>query len=187
MQAEAIDLLRIHARRAYERGRVVTSLRRALYVVVPVAVIATLITGRSALVWIPFTLAAWVLAHWRGGTILRGAFFGLAGGAITYSLPMTILRPCCSPAAMTAGGDCCTMPGACLGAGALVGIALAAFVPPGDARWRTATGMALGVASVAILRCATLFAGEAFGLVGGLLAGVAAATAARFVLTRRAS
>ncbi len=185
MQAET-TIQALQARRAYEWGRARSSARRALLVVVPVAVVASLVSGRSALAWLPMTLAAWIFAHWRGGPVLRGAFFGLVGGAITYVLPMSVLRPCCSAELMAAGRECCTMPGACLGAGVLVGFALAAFVPPGSARWRTAAGMALGVASVAILRCSTLFAGEAVGLVGGLLAGVLAATMARRVLTRHA-
>ena len=72
-----------------------------------------------------------------------------------------------------------------IGAGALIGFVLAAFVPLGPARVRTAVGMALGIASVAILRCSTLFIGEAIGLLGGLLAGVAAAALAQSVLRRR--
>jgi hypothetical protein len=176
----ALQLAR--ARRAYELGRLLTSARKALYVVVPVAIVAALTTGPEALVWLPVTFVAWVIAQWRGGPLLRGSFFGLVGGAVTHALPMTVLRPCCSPAAMKAGMECCTMPGACLAAGGLVGLALAAFVPAGSARWRMAGGMALGVASVAILRCATLFAGEAVGLVAGLVVGVLAATTARRVL-----
>jgi len=166
-------------RRAYELGRLKTSARRALYIAAPIAIVAWIAQGRAALVWIPVTLAAWLVAHWRGGPLLRGAFFVLCGGAIAYALPMTILRPFCSPDKMIAGMDCCTQPSACLGAGALIGIALAAFVPLGAARYRTAAGMALGVASVAVLRCSTLFAAEAAGLLGGLLAGVLAATLAR--------
>lgn len=129
-----------------------------------------------------------MLAQWRGGPVLRGTFFGLLAGIVTYVLPLSVLRPCCSPermAALPPGADCCTMPGACLGAGALVGFALAAFVPLGAARVRTAAGMALGVASVAILRCSTLFFGEALGLLGGVVAGVAAAALAQTVLRRR--
>jgi hypothetical protein len=186
MQAE-LHVEYTRARRAYEWGRLRTSLRRAAMVFVPVAVVALLTTGRSAVAWLPVTFVAWVIAHWRGGPLLRGAFFGLVGGAVTYALPMTVLRPCCSADAMKAGMECCTMPGACLAAGAFVGFALAAFVPSGSARWRTAGGMALGVASVAILRCATLFAGEAVGLVGGLAAGLLAATLARRVLARRST
>ncbi len=178
MQADARAV-----RRAYELGRLKTSLRRALYVVVPFALVTTIVTGREALVWLPVTFAIWTFAHFRGEALLRGAFFGLAGGIVTYLLPLSILRPCCSPEAMTAaaaaGRDCCTMPGACLLAGGLIGFTLAAFVPVGKDRVRTALGMALGVASVAVLKCATLFGAEALGLVGGVLAGVLGATVAR--------
>lgn len=184
MQAELSSL-----RRVYELGRLRTSLRRALYVLVPVSIVAFAVTGREAAAWLPVTLAVWVFAHWRGGPLLRGAFFGLAGGLVTYALPMTLLRPCCAPEAMAAaaaaGRDCCTMPGACLGVGAALGMVMALFVPAGPSRWRTAAGMGLGVASVAILRCATLFAGEAVGLVGGLVAGVLAATMAQLVVGAR--
>jgi hypothetical protein len=77
------------------------------------------------------------------------------------------------------------MPGACLGAGALVGVVLAVAVPFGKTTWwRTALGMVLGMSSVAVLKCTTLFAGEAFGLVGGLMAGIVAVAAARLVLGR---
>ena len=134
---------------------------------------------------LPLTLAAWVFAHWRGDVFLRGAFYGLLGGVITSLMPMSILRPCCA-AGTPPGMDCCTMPGACLGAGALVGLLLAAAVPVGKAAWwRTATGVAVGMASVALLKCATLFAGEAVGLLAGLMVGVVAATAAKVVVRQR--
>jgi len=175
----------VHARRAYERGRLRTSVRRALLVVAPVGLVTYLVTGRAALTWLPVTLAAWVLANWRGGPLLRGSFFGLAGGAVTYALPMSILRAYCSPEMMARGEDCCTNPTACLAAGALVGFALALTLPGGSSRWRTAAGMSLGVASVAILRCSTLFAGEAVGLMAGLIAGVVAATMAKLWLGTR--
>lgn len=184
MQSESLRL-----RRAYELGRVRVSLVRAAFVTVPIAIVALLVTGAPALVWLPVTFAAWVVAQWRGGPVLRGTFFGLVAGLVTYALPLSILRPCCSPermAALAPGADCCTMPGACLGAGALIGFVLAAFVPLGPARVRTATGMALGIMSVAILRCSTLFLGEAIGLLGGLVAGVIAASAAQAVLRRTA-
>jgi hypothetical protein len=94
-------------------------------------------------------------------------------------LPMSILRPCCDMQAMP-GAECCTMPGACLLAGAGVGAALAAVVPFGRAAWwQTALGMAAGLTSIAVLKCATLFSGEAIGLVGGLMGGLLLASAAR--------
>jgi len=89
---------------------------------------------------------------------------------------------------MAPGVNCCTMPGACLAAGAAVGVVLAAAVPfARNSWWRTALGIALGMTSVAILKCATLFEGEALGLLGGLLIGVAAASLARSFLSRRAT
>src|SRR5690242_2014119 len=94
----------VRVRRAYERGRLRTSARRALFVLAPVALVAAWFTGRVALLWLPVTFVAWVIAHWRGGPLLRGAFFGLVGGAVTYALPMSVLRPCCSAEAMAITG-----------------------------------------------------------------------------------
>ncbi len=174
------------ARRAYELGRLRTSLWWAAAISTPIAAAGWLVSGRSSLVWLPVTLLVWIVACWRGGALLRGAFHGLLGGVVTFALPMSILRPCCTPEAMMSGADCCTMPGACLAAGGVVGVILAAFVPLGRGSWwRTATGMVLGVASVAIFKCATLFAGEAIGLVGGIAAGLLAACAARSLVQWR--
>jgi hypothetical protein len=175
------------ARRAYELGRLRFSAWRALLVASVVAVLGLATTGRDALLVLPITLLAWVFVFWRGRDLLRGAFYGLLGGMVTALLPLSILRPCCV-AGVPPGKDCCTMPGACLAAGALVGMALAMLVPYGKGSWwRTACGVVLGMTSVAILKCATLFAGETVGLVGGLVAGLLASTAARRVLARRAS
>jgi hypothetical protein len=183
MQPDSLQI-----RRAYELGRLRVSAFRAALVTAPIALVAGLVTGAPALVWLPVTFTAWMLAQWRGGPLLRGTFFGLLAGIVTYALPLSILRPCCSPermAALAPGVDCCTMPAACLGSGALIGFVLAAFVPLGAARVRTASGMALGIASVAILRCSTLFLGEAAGLLAGLVAGVAGAALAQTMLRRR--
>ena len=174
------------AKRAYELGRLRTSARRALWVALPVALLAVLFGSPRALAWVAVTFAAWTFVHWRGGAMLRGAWFGLVGGAVTWALPLTFLRPSCASDMVAASMDCCTKPSACVAAGALVGIALAAFVPLGESRWRGALGMALGVGSIAIVRCGTLFFGEAIGLVGGLALGVLAATTARIVLGRPA-
>ena len=183
MSAESTLAYR-EARRAYELGRLRSATWRAVLVAIPIAVFGFVTSGRSSVMAIPLTIAAWIFAYWRGDVLLRGAFYGLLGGLVTSVLPMSILRPCCAVGAPM-GPDCCTMPGACLGAGVLVGVVLAVAVPFGKATWwRTALGMALGMTSVAVLKCTTLFAGEAFGLVGGLMAGVLAATAARLVLRR---
>ena len=114
------DFLR--ARRAYEWGRACTSLRRASYV----GIIGCLVTGLSALAG---CRSPWSPGSLRTGAELRVAFFKLAGGAVTYALPLTLLRPCCSAEAIAAGQSCCTMPSACLGAGAVLGFALARVRP----------------------------------------------------------
>jgi len=176
------------SKRAYELGRLRSAAWKAALVTLVLGVLGVAHSGVAVLIVMPVTVVAWILAFWRGDVFLRGATYGLLGGIVTSLLPMSVLRPCCAAGApaMAPGMDCCTMPGACLGAGALVGLVLSAVVPFGKAAWwRTATGVAVGMASVAVLRCATLFAGEAFGLVGGLMAGVAAAAAAKAVAQRR--
>jgi hypothetical protein len=177
----------LRARRAYELGRLRSSAWRALFISFAIASLGTVTTGLSSLAALPVTFAIWLFAYWRGDVFLRGALYGLAGGIVTSLLPMSILRPCCTPG-MAPGADCCTMPGACLAAGAAVGVALAVVVPfAKKSWWRTALGVAFGMTSVAVLKCATLFAGEALGLLGGLIVGIAAASAARSVLSRRAT
>jgi hypothetical protein len=183
MEADAL-----RAMRAYEWGRVETSARRAAILMVPIAGLTWLLSGTHALVWLPLTLAAWVIAYWRGEAVLRGAWLGLLAGAATFALPMSILRPCCVGRVMEAGASCCTMPGMCLGAGAVVGLLLATLVPVTRESWaKVAFGMALGAASVAALRCSSLFFGEALGLVGGLLVGLSVASAAKAFLRRNAT
>lgn len=170
---------------AYELGRLRRSAWTALGIAILVGAFGVATSGRGSLYALPLTLAAWVFAAWRGGVFLRGSLYGLAGGIVTSLLPLSVLRPCCALPRVP-GADCCTMPGACLAAGAAVGLVLAAVVPYGKASaWKTALGMVLGMTSVAVLKCATLFAGEAVGLVGGLLAGLLASTAARAVLAQR--
>jgi hypothetical protein len=176
------------ARRAYELGRLSTSATRAALVTLAVGLFVWVSAGAHMLPWLALTFLAWTLAFWRGETVLRGAWLGLLGGAATFVLPMSILRPCCVGRVMEPGAACCTMPGMCVLAGAVVGLALAALVPVTRESWpKAAGGMALGAASVAVLRCTSLFAGEAFGLVGGLLAGLVAASAARALLRRHAT
>ena len=186
---EASEALESHAvRRAYEVGRLLTSARRASLVTAAVGMFVWASAGTHMLPWLTVTFVAWTLAFWRGETVLRGAWLGFLGGAATFALPMSILRPCCAGRVMEPGADCCTMPGMCVLAGAIVGLALATLVPVTRASWpKAAGGLALGAASIATLRCSSLFAGEALGLVGGLLAGLVAATAARALLRRDAT
>lgn len=181
MSVEALSHFH-RARRAYELGRFRSALIPALFLSLLVGSLGLVTSGRSALFALPVTLAAWVFAYQRGDVFLRGAWYGLLGGLVTSALPMSILRPCCKVAAAP-GVNCCTMPEACLGAGAVVGIVLALAVPFGKATWwRTVLGMVLGMTSVAVLKCATLFAGEAVGLVGGLIAGLGAVAMAKLAL-----
>ena len=173
------------ARRAYELGRLETSALRAAGVVAALTVPSYLASGPSAFGWMPVAFVLWVVAFWRGEAVLRGAWRGLLAGGAALVLPMSLLRPCCVGKVMHAGETCCTMPSACLASGAVVGFALAVLLPPRRDEWaRTAAGMALGAASIAMFRCTTLFAGEALGLVGGLVAGLWAASAARAWLGR---
>jgi hypothetical protein len=173
------------ARRAYEWGRFETSARRAALLLLPIGALTWFLWGAHALVWLPLTLIAWTIAYWRGGAVLRGAWLGLLAGGATFVLPMSLLRPCCVGRVMEAGASCCTMPGMCLGSGAALGLVLATLVPVTRESWpKVAAGMVLGAASVAALRCSSLFAGEALGLVGGLLVGLCVASAAKGLLRR---
>ncbi len=185
------DLTR--ARRAFELGRLRSAAARALLVVALVALIGRFTSGSSSLALLPLTFALWVFVHWRGQALLAGAMYGLSGGVVTTLLPLSLLRPCCAPgmdmsAMSEMGAACCTMPGACVGAGAVVGMLVAAVIPFGRSSWwKTALGIALGMASVVVLKCATLALGEMVGLVGGLLAGIVASTGARLLLRARAT
>jgi len=173
------------ARAAYEWGRALVALRKALIATAFAAVWGLVVTQHVVLRLLPVTFAVWVFVHWRGASMLRGAWYGLLGGLVTSLLPMSLLRPCCDPA-MPPGMDCCTMPGACVAAGAAVGV-IAAMVVPTERKtwWQTGLGLALGMTSVAVMRCSTLVAGEALGLLGGLMLGTAAITSAkRFVPAR---
>jgi hypothetical protein len=171
--------------RAYERGRLRSAALHAVTFGLLAAALSLALVTASAVVWLPLTLAAWTFVEWRGVGLLRGARVGALAGAVTLALPMSVLRRCCKPGALAMmGGDCCTMPGACAGAGVLVGLVLACFLPLNGKRWEVVSGMVLGIAAVAPMKCATLLLGEALGLVGGLLAGVLAATAVRTVVSR---
>ena len=161
------------ARRAYELGRLRTASIFAVALATLVAVAAYFAVGPQALPWAAWTLIVWVVVGWRGGAMLHGARRGLYAGALTFLLPLSLLRPCCKPG-LVMTSDCCTRPELCIAAGAAIGLGLALFLPrnKGASRWETAGGMVLGVLSVAVLKCAKLFAGEALGLVGGRAMGV---------------
>ena len=172
--------------RAYERGRLRIAAVHAVTFGLLTALLSLLFVGARSWMWLPLTLVAWCFVEWRGAGFRRGGSVGALAGVVTLALPMSVLRRCCQPGALERmGADCCSMPGACAGAGVVVGLLLACFLPTRGKRLDTVLGMVLGIAAVAPMKCSTLLVGESLGLVGGLLAGVVAASTARTVLTRR--
>ncbi len=171
--------------RAYERGRLrMAAVHAGTFCLLCAAASFVLVGGRS-LIWLPLTLVLWAVLEWRGVALLRGGRIGALAGILTLALPLSILRRCCRPGAVEVmGADCCTMPGACAAAGVVVGLVMACLLPARSKRRDTLLGMVLGIAAVAPLKCSGLLAGEAVGLVGGLLAGVAATSAVRIVIGR---
>lgn len=179
--------LRAAALRAYEVGRLRSALFRALALAGIVAAAGWMVFGLSAVPWSALTLLAWIGLGIRGRALLRGGRYGLVAGALTFLLPLSVLRPCCRPGSMmTTNAGCCISPSSCVLAGVALGLLLAWFVPrtPGT-RAETAAGMMLGVASVAVLKCTALFLGETLGLLGGLVAGITAVSFASAWIDRR--
>jgi len=176
---------RRHARRAYEIGRLKSSLLRAALLSIALTALGALIQGPAAVRSLPIALVAWSVALFAGGAIQRGAFSGLVAGAVTSVLPLSLLRPCCEAGApMMRDMSCCTMPGACFAAGGVVGSVIAAVLSKTMSSregpvWQRAAGAMLGAASVVACRCGTLFVGEIVGLAAGVTLGFVAATAAR--------
>jgi hypothetical protein len=177
------------ARRAYELGRLRRGLSRALLIAALAAAATAIVVGSRALVLLPVTVAVWTLVEWRGSWLREGARRGLLAGVASLFLPLSVLRPCCGPEAMARGADCCAtaMPSSCAGVGALLGVSLTLLLPraPRARRVEAALGMALGTGALAALRCGPLMLGEAAGLLGGLMAGLAAASLARAWMDRR--
>jgi hypothetical protein len=177
------------SRRAYERGRLTTAVRHALLVTAAVALVAGIVFGTRALVWLPVTFLAVVVAEWRGVFLMAGARRGILAGLGTLLLPLSVLRPCCGIDAKAMGATCCVMPSACWASGAVIGLGISLLLPkaPEGRRMEAAVGMMLGVTSVAVTRCSMLFLGEAVGLLGGIVAGIAANSLARAWLGGHAS
>jgi hypothetical protein len=188
VNAETLPVLEAKARRAYELGMLRLGLVRAAVVTCLVAVLAAAGVARlPSPAWLVLVFAAWLLVGWRGALMWRGALGGLVAGLAALALPLSVLRPCC--ATMT-GATGCSMPELCIGAGALLGLAVTASLPRlGSAsEWARASGGALlAVASLVASRCATLFLGETVGLLGGLVASAAAVSFARAWWSSRAA
>ncbi len=185
MQSEFATAYRA-AKVQYELGRLSAATWHAALVTLGVAVVSGAILGRRALVWLPVAFVVVAFTEWRGSWLMTGARRGLLAGVASMLLPLSILRPCCGVDAKDMGMTCCTMPSACWGAGAVVGLAMALVMPaaPQGRRVEAALGMILGVTSVAVVRCSMLFAGEAAGLLGGMAAGIIASSLARTWIDR---
>ncbi|HEX6240990.1 MAG TPA: hypothetical protein VFZ61_08855 [Polyangiales bacterium] len=179
--------LMTRARLAYELGRLGGALLRGALLALAVAAGGRLLVDAGAWVWAPFTFALWSALWWRGGALLTGARYGLGGGALTYLMPLSLLRPCCR-AGMIDMAATCTMPEMCVMAGAVVGVPLSALVMRRCAGQplEAAAGMVLGVLCVATVKCSALFMGEALGLLGGVTLGITAAAAINFAPRHRA-
>lgn len=165
-------------RRAYELGRLRAALPRGALLALCVAVFARWVVAGSAWAWTLLTFALWSALWWRGGALLTGARHGLAAGALTSLMPLSLLRPCCRAGAVDMAATC-TMPEICILAGALVGVPLSALaLRRAPARpFEAAAGVLLGVLCVAVVKCSALFAGEALGLLGGVALGITASAA----------
>jgi hypothetical protein len=146
-----------------------------------VAAIDRVAGGAPAIAWIAALLVAWTFIEWRGGALRTGGIRGLAAGVVVLIMPMTWLRPCCSPGMELGEAACCAEPSNCLLAGSVVGLLAALTLPIAGGRRRveSAIGVTLTTAIVAYARCAALVRGEILGLALGLVAGVVAAAAVR--------
>ena len=185
-RASESDLAR-GARRAYELGRLRTSALRAGLLACALGAVAAVVVGRVAIAWLPVTFGAWMIAHWRGAEVLRGARYGLLAGAAALVLPLSLLRPCCATMPIAQMTSACCEPVHCVVPGVVIGLTIALLVPRGGSWWRTGLGLALGAGSVATFRCASLFAAEAIGLLVGIAAGLLAASVAAAVASTKLS
>jgi hypothetical protein len=162
------------ARTAYELGRARGALLRGALLALSTALVGSTVISPRAVLWAPATFAIWAFVWWRGGVLLSAGYYGLLAGASTFLFPMSLLRPCCRPDA--AGSmPVCTMPEMCVLAGALIGLPVAAWLLRRHALRpvEAASGMALGVLSLATLKCSALFLGEALGLLAGIALAIA--------------
>ena len=182
MNAELPAGLQARARRAYEGGMLRLGLARAALVTAAVGLLVALdVACLPSPAWLGLVFAVWLLVGWRGDLLWRGALGGLVAGLGALALPLSVLRPCCSPEAM-ANGMTCSAPQLCVAAGAVLGAVVAATLPRSHSvsgSFRASAGALIGVVSLVACRCTTLFVGETIGLLGGLLASAAGLAVAR--------
>jgi len=186
--SSAMERARQAARRAYEVARLRRGLVRALLVAVVLATLAVTTTGSSALALLPVFVLAWTSLEWRGGPLLHGGRAGAVGGVVAMIVPMSMMETCCRAGCAMTAGTCCKMAGGCLAVGALLGLAVAAWLARTSReqdRLRAAAGAAIGLVATACPRCTEMMLGEGLGLLGGLVAGMMAATLVTVVVQRR--
>jgi hypothetical protein len=176
----ALDRVPSRARRAYELGMLRLGITRGAVVACLVGILSAAgIVSLESSWWLLPIFLVWSFLGWRGALVWRGALSGLGAGLVALALPLSLLRPCC--ASMMTATDC-SMPQVCVGAGAILGLAVVLTLPrlSTTAEWARASGGALAaVASIVATRCVSLFVGEALGLAGGLLASAVAVSMAR--------
>jgi hypothetical protein len=176
LSTEDLSVLRERAQRAYERGRLATSLVRAAVVVLATGALSWFVRGHESLVALPLVFVIVVGGEWIGTLVGQGMRRGAALGLLSWLVPMSVLRPCC------------TMPSCCVATGAVLGLVLAFFAPRArdtKAYMWGSVGLAAGALGVTALRCTGLFAGEALGLLGGIALATLAVSGARLVWLRR--
>jgi hypothetical protein len=175
------------ARRAYELARLRRGALRAALLVSALAVLASMLVSPAAAVPLLGLFAVWTALDWRGGAWLRGARFGVPAGVLSWLVPTAAIDGCCRLGCALTGGACCGVTGACTMFGVVLGLAVGVAVTRGKEPWRveSAVGGALALIAAAAPRCATLVIGESVGLVLGVLAGAAIATAASVALRTR--
>ena len=176
MSAEARSV----ALRAYELGMLRLGLTRGAVVACLVGILSVAgAVSLQSIAWLLPIFVVWSFLGWRGSLVWRGALSGLGAGLVALALPLSLLRPCC--ASMMTATDC-SMPQVCIGAGAILGLAVVLTLPRlrTTAEWaRASSGALAAVASIVATRCVSLFVGEVLGLAGGLLASAVAVSMAR--------
>lgn len=178
--AASVSVVASRARSAYELGMLRLGVTRGAVVACVIGILSVAgIACLPSLVWLLPIFLVWTFVGWRGALVWRGALSGLGAGLAALVLPLSLLRPCC--ASMMSATDC-SMPQACVGAGAVLGLVVVLTLPRlrTAPEWARASGGALlAVASLVATRCVSLFVGEAVGLAGGLLASAVAVSMAR--------
>lgn len=175
------------ARRAYELARVRRGMLRAAALGAALALLAALVLGRQGALPLIALFAVWSVVEWRGGAALRGARIGAPAGVLAWLVPTSAIDGCCRLGCTLTGGACCGITGACTMFGVLLGVAVGVALTrssrspdgarPEPLRIEAVLGGIAGLAAAAGPRCTTLVLGESVGLLLGVVAGTAVASA----------